>query len=333
MDIREHARTRIEHPPRRIVLPEGGEKTIQAAALELAATGLVHPVLLGAPPELVATLAAERGEPAGEVSPDPRSDPRLEQYAQTYAAAQGLPVGAARLIVGRPLFFATMMLAHGDVDGLVAGIACPTEDVVVASRLCLPGRDDAVPCTIYLLDIPGRSGPEGSLLALADPATNPRPDADQLAGIATEAAAAVQRMLGWQPRVALLSFSTHGSADDPAVDVVRAAADLLRRRDVGFAWDGELQLDAALDPRVAARKLGTDSPVAGRANVLVCPNLDAANIGAKLLLHFAAATAYGPFLLGLDRPVSDLSRGASVADVVGTALLVAAMEPAKAAGR
>jgi phosphate acetyltransferase len=326
VNLIDHARARITGPLRTVVFPEGDDPTVQEAALRLAATGLVRPILIGAPEEFLARLSPLVMDAAGCVVTDPRGDPRLPGYAAAYAARHDLPDSAAELIARRPLFFAALMVANRDADALVAGIASPTEDVIVASQLALGLSDQtAAPCSVYVLDIPGRTSPEGSLLALADPAMNPQPDASDLADIATAAAAAVQGMLGWEPRVALLSFSTHGSADHPAVDVVRTACDLLRERHVPFAFDGELQLDAALDERIAQRKLGGTSPVAGRANVLVFPNLDAANIGAKLLLHFAKADAYGPFLLGFTAPVSDLSRGARVDDVVGTALLVATL--------
>jgi phosphate acetyltransferase len=317
---------RITGPLRTIVFPEGDDPTIQEAALSLAATGLVRPVLVGAPTEFLDRLSPLVADAAGCVVTDTTCSPRLHDYAADYAARHDLSATAAELIARRPLFFGGLMVAQGDAHGMVAGIASPTEDVIVASQLALGLSDQtATPSSLYVLDIPGRTSVEGSLLALADPAMNPQPDASDLADIATSAAAAVEGMLGWEPRVALLSFSTHGSADHPTVDVVRTAGDLLRERRVPFAFDAELQLDAALDERIARRKLGDSSPVAGRANVLVFPNLDAANIGAKLLLHFARADAYGPFLLGFGAPVSDLSRGARVADVVGTALLVATL--------
>jgi phosphate acetyltransferase len=325
MDLIKTARAQIGVVPRSIVFPEGREPIIQDAAVALARTGVVRPIVLEAPEELVARLARHLDDPEGCRIAVCTDDPRFGRYTELYAARHGVPLKAAELIVGRPLFFAAMMVADGDVHGMVAGIESPTEDVIVASHLVL-GRAEGVgvPCSFYLLDIPGRISPEGSLLAFTDPAMNPRPDASLLAEIATAVAFAVTAMLGWEPRVAMLSFSTNGSADDLAVDVVREACDSLRARGVTFAVDGEMQVDAALDERVARRKMG-DSPVAGRANVLVCPNLDAANIGAKLLQHFAGATAYGPFLLGFAAPVSDLSRGARLDDVVGTALLVAAL--------
>lgn len=325
MDLIETARARIGLIPRSIVFPEGREPIIQDAAVALARTGVVRPIVLEAPEELVTRLAPYLDDPEGCRIADCTDDPRFGRYTELYAVGHDVPLQAAGLIVGRPLFFAAMMVAVGDAHGIVAGIESPTEDVIVASQLVLGLAEGvAVPCSFYLLDIPGRVSPEGSLLAFADPAMNPRPGSSDLAQIASAVASAVTAMLGWEPRVALLSFSTQGSADDPAVDIVREAADMLRLRGVTFAFDGELQVDAALDERVARRKLG-DSPVAGRANVLVCPNLDAANIGAKLLQHFAGATAYGPFLLGFGAPVSDLSRSARLDDVVGTALLVAAL--------
>ena len=323
MDLVEETRAQVGSVPRPIVFPEGSEPTIQDAAVALARTGVVRPIVLDAPAGLVTRLAPYLPDPGACSIRDCSHDPRFRRYAELYAARHDIPLEAAELIVRRPLFFAAMMVADGDAHGMVAGIQSPTEDVIVASHLVI-GRERgaAVPCSFYLLDIPGRESEEGQLLAFTDPAMNPRPDSSELAEIAAAVAAAVESMLGWTPRVALLSFSTHGSADDPAVDVIRDACDALRTRGVTFAFDGEMQADAALDERVARRKLG-DSPVGGRANILVCPNLDAANIGAKLIQHFTGARAYGPFLLGFAAPVSDLSRSARVDDVVGTALRVA----------
>ncbi len=325
MDLVETTRARIGDGPRTIVFPEGRESAVQDAAVVLARTGIVRPIVLDAPAELVARLAAHVPDPEDCLIANPIEDPRFDRYSELYAARHQMPLKAAELIVGRSLFFAAMMVADKEAHAMVAGIESPTEDVIVASHLVLGMAEGAsAPCSFYLLDIPGRDSREGSLLAFTDPAMNPRPDASGLAEITTAVATAVGAMLGWEPRAALLSFSTHGSADDPAVDVVREACEILRARGVTFAFDGEMQADAALDERVAHRKLG-DSTVAGRANILVCPNLDAANIGAKLLQHFTGAKAYGPFLLGFAGTVSDLSRSAQLEDVVGTALLVAAL--------
>lgn len=325
MDLMERARAQVGSVPRSIVFPEGGDATVQDAAVALARTGVVRPVLLDAPVELVARLAPYLLDPEACRVPDCSHDPRVRRYAELYAARHDIPLNAAELIVRRPLYFAAMMVAEGDAHGMVAGIQSPTEDVIIATHLVLGQAEGAaVTCSFYLFDIPGRDSEEGQLLAFTDPAMHPRPDSSELAEIATTVAAAVEGMLGWEPRVALLSFSTRGSADDAAVDLVREACDVLRSKGATFAFDGEMQADAALNERVAHRKLG-DSPVGGRANVLVCPNLDAANIGAKLIQHFTGATAYGPFILGFAAPVSDLSRSAQLDDVVGTALLVAAL--------
>ena len=329
MSLAEFARRRIAQP-RAIVFPEGDDPIVQDAAVQLAAGGAVRPVLLCPPASFAQRLSAAGADPRGCVVADPTAHPRFVEYVEAYAAQHDLPEAAARLLVGRPLFLAAMMVAQGEAHGMVAGIAAPTEDVVVASQLGVGlVEHEALLSTFYPLEIPSGGGGAAQVLALTDPAMNPVPTAAELAGIATATAHAVRAMLDWQPRVALLSFSTKGSADHPVVEIVREAVELLRAADADFAFDGELQADAALDPRVAARKLGA-SPVAGRANVLVFPTLDAANIAAKLVLHFTDATAYGPFLNGLAAPVSDLSRGAGVADVVGTALLVAAVPRAGA---
>jgi phosphate acetyltransferase len=174
----------------------------------------------------------------------------------------------------------------------------------------------STPSVFFLMEIPGFEGEEGNLLIFADAALNPNPTPDQLADIAISSARSARKLLGWEPRIAFLSFSTKGSAMHPDVDKVVEAVRIAREHEPDVLIDGELQADAAIIPEVARKKTDGTSSVAGRANILIFPDLDAGNIGYKLVQRLAKGAAYGPFLQGF-RPVSDLSRGAVVGDIIG----------------
>lgn len=212
------------------------------------------------------------------------------------------------------------MLKQGRVQAMIAGVTCPTARVIEASLLTVGLEPGIVaPSSFFIMQPKG----EGAPLVFTDCAVNIDPNVEELASIGVAAAKSCVELLGIEPRVAFLSFSTHGSAAHPLADKMRKAAARAKDLCPQYHFDGELQADAALIPRIAASKLRTSSTVAGQANVLVFPDLNAANIGYKLVQHLGGYNALGPFLQGFAAPVSDLSRGASVQDIVDTAILTA----------
>ena len=322
---------RARRSPKRILFPEGEEGHVVQAAALLLERGLARPVLLGRPASIRETARAIRVDASALDIIDIEDSTEISELSRQYAEERSIPESAARRIVSQPLCFGAMLTRRGTAHGMVAGLAHATEDVVTAAQLII-GLQQGVssPSSFFLMEVPDCPYGEDGRLIFADPAIIPAPDAEQLCDIAIAGARSARGLLGWEPRVAMLSFSTKGSADHRSIRHVIEATEMVRRREPGLAVDGELQADAALVPAVAAKKLppSAGSPgVAGSANTLIFPDLNAANIGSKLVQRLAGAHAYGPLLQGFARPVSDLSRGATVEDVVGAAVLVAAQDP------
>jgi phosphate acetyltransferase len=307
--------------PRRIVFPEGESEWICQAAHYLKTHGFADPIVLNVSP-----AQREKLREANVDMVDIASDEKRADYIRGYCQSREMPEALGERLMGQELYFACMMLKTGRADGMVAGINCPTEEVIMGSQMIL-GLQDGIEAlsSFSLLDIPDYQGKYGSLIVFADPSTQPDPNPVELADIACMTAATMQKMLGWEPKVALLSFSTKGSASHPLVQKVVDAVEELGKRNCQFDFDGELQLDAAIDLRVGGKKTNGKSTVAGQANILIFPDLNACNIGLKLVEQFAHAKMYGPVLQGVRYPVSDLSRGSSVEDIVGTALLISSL--------
>lgn len=319
VDFMATLKERARVSPQRIVFPESGEENILRAARLALDEGLALPILLGNPEELAAR-AAEYGLTLDGIDILDVSDPAVvtELAEQCVALCPDIsPKGAERKLRSA-LNAGALLVAAGRADALVAGLQHATQDVILASMMFIGMEAGiSVPSSLFLMRVPGYEGAEGELIVFADCGVAVAPDAGELADIAIATAHTVRALLGWEPRVAMLSFSTKGSGDHESVDRVREALAMVRDREPDLAIDGELQVDAAIVPSVAARKVPEGSPVAGRANILIFPDLNAGNIAYKCVQRFAKADAFGPFLQGFAKTVSDLSRGSSVADVLG----------------
>ena len=319
MSLIEQLIQRAKADKQRIVLPEGTEERTLKAANQILTDGVADIILLGNVEE-IQEKAREWG--LGNISKatliDPQNSEKSEEYAQMLfelRKKKGMTIEEARKKVTDPLYYGCMIIKSGEADGQLAGARNTTGDVLRPALQIIktaPGITCVSGAMLLLTHAP-ECGDNG-VLVMGDVAVTPVPDANQLAQIAICTARTAKAVAGIEPRVAMLSFSTHGSAKHEVVDKVVEATRIAHEMDPELLLDGELQADAALVPSVGASK-APGSPIAGKANVLVVPSLEVGNIGYKLVQRLGHATAVGPILQGIARPVNDLSRGCSIDDV------------------
>jgi len=310
---------------RSVVLPEGEDQRILAAARRLTDEDIARPIVLGKADLIDAAAAEANVDLDGICVIQPRESDKVDQYVEAYIEGRDLNPKIARRMVTRPLYYGGMMVACGDADTLVGGAVNATASVIQAGALTIgfaPGISTA--SSFFLMIVPQFQGQTDKPFIYADCAVNIDPTAEELADIALASAQSAAKLLGDQPRVAMLSLSTRGSAAHEHVDKVTEALAIAQQRQPDLAIDGEFQADTAIIERVAAKKVKGESAVAGKANVLIFPDLDSGNIAYKLTQYMAGAKAIGPFLQGFAKPISDLSRGATVDDIIAATAIALA---------
>jgi phosphate acetyltransferase len=321
---------KLQRHPKRVVFPEGEEPRILQAARQFRALRLGAPIVLGDAEKIKQVAAATNVSLEGIRVINPSQSEDLDNFAKRFYSLRrekGMKATEAREALQQPNYYGSMMLAMHQADGLISGASHITGSVLRPLFQIIklaPDIRTASSCMIMEVE-DSRVGQDG-VLFMADCGVIPDPNVEQLADIAVSTARLARHMLGIRPRVALLSFSTKGSASHPSVGKVQAATAQAKRKAeqlrVEADFEGEMQVDAALDPEIAERKI-KDSPVAGRANVLIFPDLNSGNIASKLVRLVGHANAYGQLLLGLNRPAADVSRGSSPHDILGVAAIVA----------
>jgi len=320
---------KLQRHPKRVVFPEGTEPRVLQAARQFYSLRLGAPILLGDRTKVKNAAAQLNVSLEGVRVINPEESEDLDTFAQRYELIRrfkGIHVKEAREAMKNPNYYGAMMVAMHQADGFISGaseITGSTLRPLFQIIKVAPQATTASSCMIMEVE-DTRFGEQG-VLFLADCGVIPEPTVDQLADIAVSTAQLSKQLMGIRPRVAMLSYSTKGSATHASIGRVQAATALAQQKaaqkGLEADFDGELQVDAALIPEIASRKV-PESQVAGRANVLIFPDLNSGNIASKLVQHVARANAYGQILLGLDRPAADVSRGSSAHDILGVASIV-----------
>jgi phosphate acetyltransferase len=320
---------KLQRHPKRIVFPEGTEPRVLQAARQFHSLHLGVPILLGDRAQVKDVAARLNISLEGLRVIDPGQSDDLDAFVQRFLLvrrARGVQEKEAREAMLKPNYFGAMMVAMHQADGLISGTNEFTGSVLrPLFQIIQLAPQATVASSCMVMEVEDSQFGEHGVLFMADCGVIPDPNVEQLAEIAVDTARLARHLLNVRPRVALLSFSTKGSATHPSIGKVQAATALAQQkagqRGLDAAFDGELQLDAALVREIAERKL-PESQVAGRANVLIFPDLNSGNIGSKLVRVIGRANAYGQILLGLDRPAADVSRGSNAHDILGVAAIV-----------
>lgn len=312
--------------PQRVAFPEAENEKMMQAAFEAGQEGYIIPILVGNV-ETIKNLIAERGLDESVFQfVDIADEAYRDKLIADYVALPGTLLKEKPLIrrMKDPLYFAMVMEAVGEAEVTFAGIDNTTGDVLLAGQMIIglkPGISTI--SSIGLCDIPGFEGSEGSLLAVGDSAVCTNPTSEQLASIAISACDTVSSLLDWEPRCAMVSYSTLGSGQGELIDKVVEGVKIANELRPDLAIDGEFQFDSAISPVVAAKKVTRESKVAGKANIIIWPDLNVGNVGVKLIQQFGKADAYGPMLQGFNKVVCDCSRGAPVSEIKGNIVISA----------
>jgi len=320
---------KLQRHPKRVVFPEGEEPRVLQAARQFQALRLGAPIVLGNHEKVKATADGLKIPLEGIRVIEPATSEELENFTRRFHALyrdKGIHAAEAREALLQPNFFGAMMIAMHQADGLVSGATHITSSVLrPLIQIVQPAPDVTTVSSCMVMEVEDTRIGENGVLFMADCGVVPDPSVEELADIAITTARLARHLLNVRPRVALLSFSTKGSASHPSVGKVQAATAMAKFKAeqalLDAEFDGELQVDAALDPEIAERKL-RDSPIAGRANVLIFPELNSGNITSKLVRLVGHANAYGHILTGLNRPAADVTRGSNAHDILGVAAII-----------